>query len=197
MAYSDFTASELTKKFGVRFKAAPLFPDVKKIEPTEWLTNTLDIGQHMGFSTEKSRSERLVSPVLAELNRNNNYSFHIYSGVNLDAEPEAGLRGECDFLFSRSRIQDFVTAPLFCVTEAKRQDLELGTVQVAAQLIGMRKFNQDEGIESSPVLFGASTTGVEWRFIRFDGSTFTIDEKRYLLSDLSTILGILQSIVDN
>jgi hypothetical protein len=195
MAYSDFTAKDLTKKFGIKFRAADLFPDLQEIPPTNWLLEALRKGQELGYASEKSRSERLVTPVLLELSSLNRHAFSIYSGVNLDVDEAAGLKGECDFIFSFSRIQDFVTAPIFCITEAKKQDVEQGTIQCSAQLIGARKLNEAEG-NSFETLYGCSTTGVEWRFLKFEKTEITLDEKRYLITELSKLLGILQTIVE-
>ena len=145
MAYSDFTLFDLRQQFGAHFRAETLFPNVAPIEPSDWLKQALRMGEGIGFNSEKSRSERLVTPVLLELCERNNRSFSIYSGMNLDVDPARGLRGECDFIFSYSRIQDFITAPIFCIAEAKKQDLELGTLQCAAQLIAARRLNEFEG----------------------------------------------------
>lgn len=195
MAYSDFTAKDLTKKFGLRFQAENLFPDLRSVPPSPWLLEALEKGQELGYASEKSRSERLVTPVLLELSSLNHHAFSIYSGVNLDIDEAAGLKGECDFIFSFSRIQDFVTAPIFCITEAKKQDLEQGTIQCSAQLIGARKLNESEG-NSFETLYGCSTTGVEWRFLKLEKNEITIDEKRYFITELANLLGALQAIVE-
>ena len=195
MAYSDFTAKDLKKKFGLRFRAENLFPDLQPVPPSAWLREALEKGQELGYASEKPRSERLVTPVLLELSSLNHHAFSIHSGVNLDIDETAGLQGECDFIFSFSRIQDFVTAPIFCITEAKKQDLEQGTIQCSAQLIGARKLNEAEG-NSFETLYGCSTTGVEGRFLRFEKNEITIDEKRYFITDLPQLLGALQTIVD-
>jgi len=105
-----------------------------------------------------------------------------------------GLKGECDFMFSFSRVQDFVTAPIFCITGAKKQDLKRGTIQAAAQLIGAKRFNEMENNEVN-VLYGASTTGVEWRFLKYENNKITIDEKRYIITHLSQLLGVFESII--
>ena len=195
MAYSDFTLFDLRQQFGAHFRAETLFPNVAPIEPSDWLKQALKMGEGIGFNSEKSRSERLVTPVLLELCERNNRSFSIYSGMNLDVDPARGLRGECDFIFSYSRIQDFVTAPVFCIAEAKKQDLELGTLQCAAQLIAARRLNEFEGNPTQP-LYGCSTTGVEWRFLKYEGTDFILDENRYYLAQLPALLGALQAIVD-
>ncbi len=195
MAYSDFTAKDLIQKFGVELLGENLFPDIKSISPTEWLTTSLEIGEKTGFSTEKSRSERLVTPILLELCRLNHHSFSIYSGANMDVNEELGLRGECDFIFSFSRIQDFVMSPIFCITEAKKLDIEKGTIQAAAQVIGAKMMNE---AENKPVdtLYGCSTTGIEWRFLKYTDNQIIIDETRYLISALPKLLGVLQFIIE-
>ena len=195
MTYSDFTSSELKRRFGIHFRAEALFPTRAEIQPSAWLRETLRLGQELGFNSEKSRSERLVTPLLLELSNRNQHRFAIYSGMNLDVDELNGLKGECDFIFSFSRIQDFVTAPVFCITEAKKQDLEHGTVQCAAQLLGARRLNEAEQ-NPIPVLYGCSTTGVEWRFLKLVGQEILIDETRYALADLPPVLGRLQQVID-
>lgn len=194
MAYGDFTTTELIKKFGVKFRAENLFAHAVPLQPSAWLMESLERGQNVGFGTEKSRSERLVTPILLEINTIHHNNFSIYSGVNLDVDERSGLKGECDFIFSFSRIQDFVTAPVFCITEAKKQDLEQGTVQVSAQLIGAKKFNEMENTEM-PILYGASTTGVEWRFLKYENNEIVIDEKRYLITQIAQLLGVFEAIL--
>ena len=175
MVYSDFTTSNLIKNFGITFKSENLFPSIKSIAATEWLISALRKSNQMGFLTEKARSERLASPVLIELSELNTHSFSIYSGQNLDIDNELGLKGECDFIFSFSRIQDFVTSPVFCITEAKKQDLEKGTIQAAAQLIGAKKLNELEE-NNFKTLYAASTTGIEWRFLKYQNNEISIEK---------------------
>jgi len=195
MAYSDFTTSDLIKIFGVNFKSEDLFPNLKPIKPTEWLISAIKKSNKMGFLTEKARSERLVSPVLMELSESNNHSFIIYSGQNLDVDTSLGLKGECDFIFSFSTIHDFILSPIFCIAEAKRQDIEQGTLQVSAQLIGAKKMNELEK-NNIKVLYSCSTTGVEWRFVKYENNQIMIDKKRYLINELDLLLGVLQTIIE-
>ena len=194
MACSDFSALDLTKQFGVKFKAETFFTDSQMITPSSLLFEALNRGQELGFGSEKSRSERLAKPILLELSSLNRHEFSIYSGMNLDIVEAAGLRGECDFIFSFSRIQDFVTVPIFCIAEAKKQDLGQGTIQAAAQLLGAKKLNQLEG-NSFETLCACVTTGIEWRFLQLNANTITIDEERYLISRLPGLLGVLQTII--
>ncbi|MBC7448567.1 MAG: hypothetical protein H7330_10965 [Hymenobacteraceae bacterium] len=196
MAYSDFSFDDLTHQFGVRYESGLLTADAVPIAPSAWLTESLRIGQRRGFSSEKSRSERLVSPVLLELAERNQDRFTVQSGVMLDVDVARGLRGECDFVLSYGAIQDFITAPIFCVTEAKKQDMDWGMTQCAAQLVGAWRFNEEQQLRL-PFLYGSATTGVEWRLLRFDGHVITIDPTRHYITELPRLLGALQAIVGN
>lgn len=196
MAYSDFTLDRLIQEFGVEVLGErSMFAEAPEVEPSAWLIESLQRANNTGFGSEKSRSERLVSPILLELSNRNQDTFAIISGANLDIDPSHGLNGECDFILSFTRLQDLVRAPVFCITEAKKQDVELGTAQCAAQLLGAARLNQREK-KAIPTLYGCSTTGVEWRFLRFEDNTFVLDETRYLISDLRKLLGVLQQIID-
>lgn len=156
---------------------------------------TIEIGQKTGFSSEKSRSERLVSPVLLELSQRNHNDFTIYSGDLLNSDDKNGLNGECDFMLSFSKIIEFVTAPVFCITEAKKQNLEQGIIQCAAQLIGAKKFKEKENAPVNTV-YGCSTTGIEWSFLKLENDVITIDRQRFYITNLLALLGALQQIID-
>lgn len=197
MAYSNFTKSELTKKFGVKIKDGNLFNNqtIQPIMPSSWLTETLIRLQKIGFSTEKERSERLVTPILAELHQLNEWSFKIYSGQIMNADDTNGLNGECDFLLAYGDVSSILETPIFSIAEAKKNDIDVGTIQCSAQLIGAKIFNEREGYDS-PLLFGCSTTGVDWRFIRYEKNTILWDPVIYSLQNLPQLLGVLQYIID-
>ena len=158
MPFTQFTARDLSNNFDIKFRAEHLFENepIEPIEPSPWLIETIKRGTRIGFSSEKSRSERLVAPILTELSIINNEAFTIYSGMNINAGEQDGLNGECDFMLSFSRIQDFVIAPIFSITEAKKQDIEQGTIQCSAQLIAANILNQKDNYPFK-TLYGCST----------------------------------------
>ncbi len=201
MAYSNFTKKDLEDKFGIKFRNSNLFSDVMPIEPSEWLISAIKRGEKLGLGNEKSRSERIISPILTEiasLNENlmNKDLFAILSGMNLDVDISLGLNGECDFLFSFCEMQDFISPPIFCIAEAKKQDLDGGIIQASAQVIGAKKFNEMQNYPSE-MIFGATTTGDVWRFLKFENNEITFDKKYYYLADLSKLLGVLQYIIES
>ena len=196
MAYSDFTLDRLRKDFSVAVKGErDMFADAPSVAPSPWLVEALQRAKNTGFGNEKSRSERLVSPVLLELSERNKDAFAVISGANLDIDPGHGLNGECDFIVSATRLKDLVEAPILCIAEAKKQDLDLGTAQCAAQLLGAARLNEREN-KAIPTLYGCCTTGVEWRFLSLTANTFVLDEALYLINELPKLLGVLQQIID-
>lgn len=67
MAYTDFTFDSLRHAFGMQFRDEKMFGDAPPVAPSPWLLDTLQKAKALGFNSEKSRSERLVTPVLIEL----------------------------------------------------------------------------------------------------------------------------------
>ncbi len=197
MAYSDFTASELSKRFGVTFKKQELFADVKPIKPSDWLIENIKNAIDVGFDSVESCSEGLVTPIVLEFNFINSHSYTEYYRMNFDIDEPNGLQGECDFLYSFSRDQEFITDPFFCLTvsDATKQVVEQGLIQCVAQLIAGKKLNDLEDGRHQ-VLYGCCTTGFEWTFIQYAHNQIVIDERKYLISELPPLLGVLQHIFD-
>ena len=198
MAYSNFTKLKKVKTlFGISVESENLFDmaGVKPIEPSEWLKETISFGYDLGYETEKERSERLVSPILTELNRINKRQVTVYSGRELEVDKELGLNGETDYLLALGKKPiDFIATPLFSVVEAKRQDMEHGTAQCAAQMIGATRYNIADGLDL-PYIYGATTDGEKWRFLRLKDNTLRIHERIFYLDDLPNLLGMMQHII--
>jgi len=200
MAYSNLTFADLENKFGIKFKNSNLFSTFRKITPSKWLISSIKKNGKLGVGNEKSRSERIISPILTEIASINadlvdKDLFSIFSGMNLDVDVSLGLNGECDFMFAFGGTQEFLAPPIFCIAEAKKQDLEAGIIQAAAQVVGAKMFNEMKKFPSE-TLYGATTTGDVWRFLKFENNEITLDKKFYYLANLPKLLGVLQNIVE-
>lgn len=195
MAYSDFTIDRLWAEFGVECLGAPLFAAARPTVPSAWLLETLALSHRSGLGTDKARSERLVSPVLAELARRNHHELAVVSGASLDAVPARSLVGICDFVLSFNKVQDFVRAPACCLVGARTREDDNGVAECAAQLVGAALAHARDK-KPAPRLYGCVTTGVEWRFMQLENQVLTFDTGCYLINDLPTLLGVLQHIVD-
>lgn len=194
MTYSDFTLSDLAEKFGTANERRELHFSSTPIMPTQWLQKELADSKEMHIKSEKARSEWIVVPILKELRNLNAKFFTIYSGDNLMADKETGLQGECDFILAKDTKSYDISVPIFHIVEAKRNDLEEGVRQCSAQLVGAKKYNEKKGIPMEK-LFGCTTTGDVWQFIELSDKLY-IDNNKYYLSEIDSLLGVFQSIID-
>ncbi len=196
MAYSKFTVISVKKQFGLTDKRVQLFKDFELIEPSSWLKETLENTKEVAYFSEKSRSEAIVMPILIELRNNNkNNSFAIYSGAIFDVDKKQGLNGEVDFILGYSTQNYEVEAPIFCMVEAKDNDIEVGLGQCIAQMIAARMLNEKEGYPTEKI-YGCVTTGEDWQILKLEENVVLFDNQRYYLKNISEILGVLQRIVE-
>ena len=121
-------------------------------------------------------------------------SFAIYSGQRLDSDPSRGLSGECDFILTLTAPLPVLQAPIVIIVEAKKNDIEAGLGQCAAQMVGARLFNQQEG-NGLDMIFGCVTTGEGWQFLQLEHDVIVIDSVRYYIDRVETILGVFQAIL--
>jgi co-chaperonin GroES (HSP10) len=142
------------------------------------------------IGTEKAKSEFLIAPILAEVRDQVGNQIGLFSGTEFSVEPEKGLQGFCDFILSRSAEQLDVTAPVMTIVEAKNDNLKSGLGQCIAEMVAAQIFNDREG-KPIEVIYGAVTSGTNWRFLRLQGQTIEIDEAEYFINQIDQILGIL------
>ena len=199
MGYSNFKKiSQVTKKFGLKARLTPLFDAVPPKSASEWLLKSLEIAYKAPATTEKAKSERLVSPILMEVVQWFEKNVTLFSGEEININSLDDLAGPCDFFFGLYPLSPYLETPIISIAEAKDEDLEWGIAQCAAQLYAAHLLNQQEGKDVS-VLYGCATDGVEWQFLKFEDGTFFIEPKP--VTDLPQILGtwqwIIQFFIDN
>ncbi|TAF97991.1 MAG: hypothetical protein EAZ32_01910 [Cytophagia bacterium] len=198
MAYSDFTqVSQLEDKFGIQQKLTRIFDIVAPLEPSDLLKNELQESFSLPLLTEKAKSELLIAPIFKELRRHNHFTISFYSGYLFDVQPENGLTGYCDYLFTTETQSIDIKAPVFCIVEAKNRSVEEGIAQAGASMIAAKIFN-DRKQRPTEAIFGCVTTAYEWIFLKLDNNILEIDiTKRYSLEEhsLPYLLGALQAIV--
>ena len=73
--------------------------------------------------------------------------------------------------------------------------MDLGIDQCAAQMVGIKFFNEKMGT-TLPVIYGCVTTVDNWQFLKLEDKQSTVDPKVYYLVELEKILGIFQYIID-
>jgi len=195
MGYSHYkTLKSVTQKFGLSAKRQSISENISPVEASSWLLETLSLVKILPLTNEKSKSERVVSPILSEVAKFYADKVTCFSGENLNINPDDNLSGECDFFFTLVPQSPYLEAPIISIVEAKDEDMEWGIAQCAAQLYGAKLFNEAEG-KHFPVLYGCASTGTDWQFIRFENDTFYIDNKIY--TDLKEILGVWHYILQS
>lgn len=194
MAYSDFTLARLNEQFGLTNRRERLFHIVQPISPSSWLTDELQQLEELPVRTEKAKSEYIVVPILKELRRLNDKYFTVYSGEILTADLALGLNGECDFMLAKDINTFDLNYPIIHIVEAKRNDLEIGVPQCAAQLLGARIFNEKRGVKLEKI-YGCVTTGNDWLFLVLEDN-LVIDSRIYYLSEVDLLLGIFGQIIN-
>ncbi len=194
MSYSDFkTIDQAVSNLGLTVEDTfHLFGQVAPIEPSsrlkEILEETLDLAA--SISTEKARSELIITPILLEIRRNYKNKIGYFSGNTFNIDESKGLTGACDFILSASSNQSLVTAPVLTLVEAKDNDIRIGLGQCVAQMVAAQIFNARKGVEPT-IVYGAVSTGTNWKFLMLENNVVKIDLTEYFITQLNQILGIL------
>ena len=197
MAYSNFTLESVMLTFQLeKIDTTGIFSDVETVTPSAYLTTGLEKKATLAtaIGTEKARSELIVADILVELREHCEKRISFFSGIDFNVDVESGLTGVCDFLVSLSPNQFYLEAPIVILVEAKNLDLKLGLGQCIAEMIAAQRFNAEQG-NDIPIVYGASTTGVEWLFLKLQGKCLQLDMSTYTIERCDRILGILSSMV--
>ncbi|NER93811.1 MAG: hypothetical protein F6J86_08205 [Symploca sp. SIO1B1] len=194
MSYGDFiTIDQAVSVLGLTVEDIPhFFSHIAPLEPSQRLKETLDetLDLAANISTEKARSELIITPILLEIRRKFQSKIGYFSGNTFNVDESKGLTGACDFLLSASSNQSLVTAPVLTLVEAKDNALRIGLGQCIAQMVAAQIFNNSKGLKQISV-YGAVSTGTNWKFILLENQKVKIDLTEYFITQLNQILGIL------
>lgn len=200
MAYSKFTLKSIKEVLGIRvIEDTHLFEGdkIEKIPISEYLRTTLSEFAPLALSinTEKSRSEWIIAPIVAEVRRQYHNRISIFSGSTFNVDEAQGLEGQCDYIVSANPEQLYIAAPVLTIIEAKKEDIVGGVGQCIAAMYAAWLFNQREH-HSVPSVYGAVTTGTTWRFLKLQEKMAYFDMDEYYLKEIEILMGILCRIVN-
>ena len=201
MAYSKFTLKDVKEKLGIQVvEDNHLFaPDsIKTASISDYLKTTLEEFSPLALSinTEKSRSEWIIAPIMAELRKELNNTISLFSGSTFTVDEEKELDGKCDYIVSLNSEQFYITAPIITIVEAKKEDIVQGLGQCIATMYAADIYNKREGTQLKSV-YGAVTTGTTWKFIKLSDNKAYVDVDEYYLKEIQSLMGILLTIVDS
>ena len=106
-----------------------------------------------------------------------------YNFINVNER----LQGSLDYYISQGKE--------LLVIEAKQADLSRGFTQLAVELIALDQWTESE----TPILYGAVTTGEDWRFGTYhrQSQQITEDLKLYRVpEEITRLVSILAGILD-
>ncbi len=197
MPYSSWTLSKVSRTFHLEtVRRQGIFAGIAPVEPSAHLTATLErqLPFALAMGTEKAKSELIIAPVLVELCLHFESRVSLFSGIDFNVDATNGLTGVCDFLVSLSPETFDLEAPVIALVEAKNADVKLGVGQCAAEMVAAQRFNAEAGNDLR-CIYGATTSGTEWLFLKLEGQTLSVDLGTYHISQCDKILGILTSMV--
>ena len=193
MSYSEFTLESVQIAFDLTItERVNLLDDTAISKSSDFLKELLKefAPLALAMNTEKARSELIIAPILVEVRKHFLDRASLFSGVELNIDRDRGLNGVCDFLLSRSPSQLMLKAPVVVVVEAKKENINGALGQCIAEMWAAKLFNQQHQ-NDIPVIYGAATTGNDWKFLRLCDRLVEIDLTEYQLSNIDKILGIL------
>lgn len=193
MSYSDFkTLDKAINDLNLILEEShSLFAHVPSVQPSqrlkEALEETLELATNI--STEKARSELIITPILLEVRRMFQGKIGYFSGTSFNVDESRGLNGVCDFILTASENQLLITAPVIIVVEAKDNDIKLGLGQCVAEMVAAQVFNERKG--QSQTIYGVVSTGTLWKFLTLEAQIIKIDRCEYFITQIEAILGNL------
>jgi hypothetical protein len=200
MAYNKFKKLEqLYKTFGISDLQQKWIPNpIPIFTPSEHLLENLQDASEEGLGTEKAKSEYIIVPMLKEVRRHNPNTFKSFSGYEFDVDSNQNLNGYCDFILSLSAHKTEITAPIFCIVEAKDDKIDKGYAQCGAEMYAAMIFNEREG-NPRKVIYGCVTNAFSWCFLKLEEKTLFIDPNYVPLTFAKPheVLGVLQWILDD
>ena len=197
MPYSNFTFDSVQETFDLGIlQVIGIFAEAAPIVPSEYLSAGLAKKAPLAIAigTEKAKSEMIVTDILVELREHFEGSISLFSGIDFNVDAKNELIGVCDFLVSLSPNQFSVTAPVIVLVEAKKDSLKDGLGQCVAEMVAAQRFNAEAG-NDIPCVYGATTSGMNWLFLKLEGRQLSIDMTAYSIDRCDRLLGILASMV--
>jgi len=137
----------------------------------------------ISLNSEIAKREVMIAPLLHAIIKQLDARLSLEYPLDINDK----LSGTIDYLFRSA--QDLI------VIEAKKGDLERGFNQLAAEMIALDMYEDED---KPPQLYGAITIGEVWRFARLDRATHHITKDAHTFrfpEDVAEIFAILMGIL--
>jgi len=193
MAFTDFkspadvqTAYQITACEEHFLDIMPKAPSERFLENFKFTTAYFDV-----FSSEASRCENVIYPLLLEASRHIVSDYSLWSHKSIVAD--ATLSGTPDYIIaSRSKLgKNVFGLPLVLVVEAKQNDFTKGWGQCLAELVAAQKLNEQPDYP----IYGIVTDGELWQFGKLHETQFTQEVTRSTIDDIEKVFGSIYAVI--
>ncbi len=183
--FSNFTIKDALQLVGVPL-VTPWTLDAPPRPPSPLLTETFN--RLKSFDTQGSETGKilLINALLTEIVPNYP-SLKIWTSAPLSTDT---LTGFADYLVAP--MYGYVTRPLLCVAEAKRDDFILGQAQCIAEMYACRWANEQQGLSLD--VHGIVSNGQAWEFYKLTSESQILQSGLYTLLNLPLLLGVLDQV---
>lgn len=194
MTSTDFNSiAQVQETFKIKYTEDEYIQYVD-IEPSQAFLEEFEFSQrHINvFSSEASRCENVIYPVLRDVYKNYVDWFALWSHELISYDDD--LSGTPDYLIStKSGLGKTVPGtPIIIVAEAKRNDFIKGWGQCLAEMVAVQRINDDD----KKTVYGIVTDGEFWQFGKLVGNQFTRNETALTISDLKKVFGAIGYLMD-
>lgn len=138
------------------------------------------------LTSSESAKELLIDAILEEI-LIYHQSLRVWKEAHLHSDT---LTGAADYLVAPRR--RYLSLPLVCVVEAKRDDFEQGLAQCLVEMKACRERNERENFARD--VFGIVTNGTVWQFYRLALSGQVFETAPFTVQSWPNLLGAVNHI---
>ncbi len=189
MAFTDFKSiAQVQKEYNIKYREEN-FIDYVELTPSDGFIKEFDFNLDNidVFSSEASRCENVIYPILREVYKNfvDRYTLWSHKSISYDNK----LTGTPDYLIStKSELGKTVLGlPVLVVVEAKQNNFIEGWGQCLAELLAAQYINEN----NEYFVYGIVTDGELWQFGRLQLNLFTKHKAGIAMTDLDKVFGAI------
>ncbi|OQY52427.1 MAG: hypothetical protein DRR08_21370 [Candidatus Parabeggiatoa sp. nov. 2] len=194
MTFTDFkSADEVQQAYQIKLieknflTISPRSPSEQFVLEYEFVNQNFDI-----FTSEASRCENVIYPVLREACKQCIQQYSLWSHKSISADEI--LAGTPDYIIAkRSELgKNVLGFPFILIVEAKQNDFKTGWGQCLAELVAAQKLNQND----ENAVYGIVTDAEMWQFGKLHQKIFTKNASRATIDNLKDVFGAVCSLIE-
>jgi len=160
--------------------------DLKPYQASTFLAERLHRLENFDLTGSERAKELLIDALCEEVIERHPH-LKIWKAAPLQTDE---LTGQVDYLIAPRKA--YLSTPLLCVVEAKKDDFEKGLAQCLVEMKACAWNNEQTG--KAIEVYGIVTNGEVWKFYKFTTKGEVFASLPYALSDSNEILAVLEYI---